>query len=417
MLRIGIIGQGGYAAEHWAALEEVQRSGACRIVANAVIDPQVHTARVERLRSEGVEVFHSALEMFDAMRGRMDAVTIPTPIHTHAELMIAAAQSGYHVYLEKPPAATIQEVDEMLTVLRRTGRLCAVGFQALWSQSMAFLKLRISEGALGEVTQLSAATAWIRKADYYARNDWAGRLKVGDAWVLDGTINNPLAHQVANLLFLASTERRKMATPAAVRAELYAGHDIESEDTAAVEILTAEGPRCYFLGTLCADEQSNPEITVLGSQAVAYRSFDGRVCIRYNDGRVEEPTVNDSRQTVERFENFVAAAEANDANLLCCHLEMVRPFTLAVNGAFESARRVRPAPAEYVRRSGEGAATKTVIAGIDAAIPQASSTGRLFSDLGLGWAKPTETFDLTGYDRFPVQFESGQAKVRSGDLF
>jgi len=403
MVRIGIIGIGGFAANHWQALEEVQRSGACQIVAAAVIDPENHIARIEELRGRGVHVYTSAAEMFDAMGGRMDAVTIPTPIHTHAELMIAAVRSGYHVYLEKPPAATIQEVDEMIAAARRAGRICAVGFQQLFAPSIALLKLRIAEGALGAVEQISCAAGWIRRQEYYDRADWAGRARLGDAWVLDGTVNNPLSHYLVNMLHLATGEHRRLAAPAAVRAELYAAHDITGEDTSAVEILTAEGPRCYFLTTLCADEQFDVELSIRAEKAVAYQSA-GRVCIRYTDGRIEEPPVDDTRVHVEKFENFIAAAQANDPSLLRCSIEMARPFTLAANGAFESARMVRRIGDEFVRIAGEGPAAKTMIDGIDAAIPQAASECRLFSDLGLPWAHRTETFDLTGYKQFPVQF-------------
>jgi predicted dehydrogenase len=179
MLRIGIIGIGGFAENHWRGLEEIQRSGACQIVATAVIDPQNHQAKLEELRGRGVAVFGSALDMYEAMRGGMDAVTIPTPIHTHAELMIAAVQSGYHVFLEKPPAATIQEVDEMIAAAKRCGRICAVGFQCMWSPSMALLKLRLAEGALGEVQRLTCSGGWVRRGEYYDRSDWRGRLRVG----------------------------------------------------------------------------------------------------------------------------------------------------------------------------------------------------------------------------------------------
>ncbi|NQU76579.1 MAG: Gfo/Idh/MocA family oxidoreductase [Planctomycetes bacterium] len=407
MVRIGIIGIGGFAAQHWWALEEVQRSEACKIVAAAVIDPEYHTARLEELRGRGVRIFHCAEAMYDAMRGQMDAVTIPTPIHTHAELMISAVQSGYHVYLEKPPAATIQEVDEMIAAAKRTGRICAVGFQAMWSQSMSLLKLRISEGALGQVQRIACSAGWIRKDDYYCRADWAGRLRLGDSWVLDGSANNPLSHEIANMLYLASPRCRTLGSPAAVRAELYAAHEIEGEDTAAIEIVTNEGPRCYLLGTLCADDAFDPEISILASEGTAYRSSNGRVCIRYNDGRLEEPAPDDGRQDVEKFENFVAAAAANDTGLLRCHLEMCRPFTLAINGAFESARQVRRIPPEYLRITGEGPGRKTVIQGIDSAVPRAASQCRLFSDLQLPWAKRTATFDLTGYKRFPQRFDLG----------
>ncbi len=407
MFRIGIIGLSGFSTNHWQNVEEVQRRGGCRIVATAVVDPENHAARLEQLRSEGVEVFSSALEMFDAMRGKMDAVTIPTPIHTHPELTIAAVRSGYHVFLEKPPAATIQELDEMVSAVRRAGKLCAVGFQAIWSPSIQFLKLRLAEGAIGQVQSLACSAGWIRQADYYARAGWAGKLQVNGQWVLDGSANNPLAHQIANMLYLASPDRRRMATPAAVRAELYHGHDLQSEDTAAIEIHTAEGPRCYFLATLCADEQFHPEIAIVGSEGTAYYQMFGQSGIRHADGRIEQPTLDDSVQGPGRFENFISAASANDLDMLRCHLEMCRPFVLAINGAFESSRRTWPIPAEYLRVSGEGMNEKTVIEGIDAAIPQAASQRRLFSDLGLPWARRSGTFDLTGYTKFPQQFQPG----------
>ncbi len=404
MVRIGILGIGGFASNHWRALEEVQRSGACRIVATAVIDPANHSARLEELRGQGVAIFNDAEVMFDAMRGKMDAVTIPTPIHTHAPLTIAAVRSGYHVFLEKPAAATIQDFDEMVAAARAAGRLCAVGFQWLHSRSMALLKLRVGEGALGTIDRITCTAGWIRKQEYYQRAAWAGRVRLGDRWVLDGSINNPLAHYLLNMLYLASPRRRTLATPVAVRAELYAGHAIDSEDTAAVEILTREGPRCFFLATLCADQHFNPEVVVHGSEGVAFHS-PGRASLRTNDGRIEEPALDDSQLDVAKFENFIAAAEANDPSLLRCSLEMCRPHTLTVNAAFESAGTVRRIGKEFLRIQGEGPSTKTIIDGIDAAIPQAASEAALFSDLELPWAVRTDPFDLTGYDHFPRRFQ------------
>lgn len=418
MVRIGIVGIGGLADGHAAGLGEVQRSGACELVAVAEPEAARYTARVEELRGQGVSVFPSADEMYDTMRGAMDAVTIPAPIHKRCELTIAAVQSGYHVLVAGPPAATIQDVDEMIAAVRRSGRICAVAFSPLWSQSMALLTRRIGEGALGQVQQVACAAGFVCRTEYYDRAAWLGRLRLGETWVLDGTANTVLAGQLAAMLALATPDRRALAVPAAVRAELYAAHQIESEDTAAVEIVTNEGPRCYFLASLCADEQFAPELTVLASQAVAYRSGEGRVCIRYNDGRLEAPTVDDARQEVAMIENFVAAAAANDVGLLGCHLEMCRPFALAVNGAFESARQIQRISPPHVRADGEGGALKTIVEGIDAAIPEAASQCRLFSDLQLPWARRTATFDLTGYDRFPQQFAPARSEQEpaSGEL-
>jgi predicted dehydrogenase len=418
MFRIGIVGLSGFAANHWRGLEEVQRAGACQIVAATVIDPENHGAALEALRGRGVVLFGSAAAMFAEMRGRMEAVTLPTPIHTHAALAIAALQSGYHVFLEKPPCATIQEHDEMLAAIRRSGRLCAVGFQDMWSQSIALLKLRLAEGQFGEIHRLTCAGGWIRREEYYRQTNWRGHLRIGDNWVLDGTANNPMAHQIQSMLYLASPEHRRLATPTAIRAELYAAHEITGEDTCAMHI-RAEGPEILFLGTLCADEQFDPEITLLGEKAIAHRSFGGQVSIRYADGRVEKPVADDAgRSEVEKFENFIAAASAGDLDMLRCHLEMCRPFTLAVNGAYESAGRIRRIGGDFLRIEGRASGRKTIIEGIDAAIPQAASQGKLFSDLDLPWAAATEPYDLAGYNHFPVRFAGGEEgeAAREGEV-
>jgi hypothetical protein len=62
---------------------------------------------------------------------------------------------------------------------------------------------------------------------------------------------------------------------------------------------------------------------------------------------------------------------------------------------------------------------KTIVEGLDSAIPQGASQGKLYSDLGLPWARRTATFDLTGYNRFPVQFQAGQSDTTppKGGLF
>ena len=61
--------------------------------------------RADELSAEGGELFDDALGMFEALRGTCEAVYIATGIPSHAPLTIAAAEAGYHVHLEKPPAA------------------------------------------------------------------------------------------------------------------------------------------------------------------------------------------------------------------------------------------------------------------------------------------------------------------------
>lgn len=418
MVRIGIVGLGGWAAEHWLALEEVQRSGACEIVATAVPDPQNHSARLEALAGLGVEVFGTGEEMVQGMRGRMDAVALPTPTETHADLMIRSVAAGYHVYVESPPAATVQEYDEMVAACQRAGRVCAVGCVPMWSQGVSHLKRRIVDGALGRVQSVTFSAGWIRKGDYFQAHPRAGRLREGDEWSLAGLVGRDMASWLAACLSLLSDEPRKLAVPIAVRAELYAARGLQADDTAAVEIITQAGSRCCLFGTRCADVGFEPEVTVLSNGGAGRFSAEGRLSLRYNDGRMEEPAIDVTRQRVEAFENFVSAAATGETSRLLCDLQMCRPMVLAINAAYDSARRVRPIPAEYLVRAAPGESGKIVVEGIDAALPEAASRGALFSDLDLPWAHRTATLEVTGYERFADRFVcDGGSSDSDGGLF
>jgi predicted dehydrogenase len=292
----------------------------------------------------------------------------------------------------------------MLEAVRRSGRMCGLGFQAIYSDSINFIKARIASGALGEVRRLRSWAFWPRPDRYYDRNDWAGRLKVGQAWVLDGPSNNALGHEIANMLYLASPRPGEFARPRAVRAELYHARDVSSEDTSAIEILTAEGPTAYFLTShATGGAHTGPWIEVECTRARVQWQFDGKTTITYDDGRTES-SGDAVRPAVAALANFTQAVRAGDASLLKCDLKMGRNFTLAINGAFESSGRVHLVPSRWVGRTGSGGDARLVIEGIDEAIARCGREGRLFSDIGVPWAVRTEPFDLAGYGNFPQRF-------------
>jgi len=412
-VRYAVVGAGGFAASHLRRILQHGPDLGCELTAVAIRPQDRRGGQVEQFAARGVEVFDEAGEMFRRLAGRVDGVFIPTGIHTHCELTCAALRAGHHVYVEKPPAATVQEVDRMLRAVAESGRMCCLGFQAIFGRSINLIKARVVSGALGEVRRLRCWAFWPRAEEYYARNEWAGRLKVGDAWVLDGPSNNALSHQIANMLYLASPQPRSFATPRAVRAELYRCRSGPSEDTSAVEILTEEGPRAYFLASDCVSgPQAGPWIEMDCSEATVRWGAGGRGEIRYADGRAEAFCDDGAAAPLAALANFTEAVRAGQAGLLKCDLTMGRAFTLVVNGAFESSGRVHPIPDRFVGHSRDpaGAASSgsvgphPVIEGINEVIARCAAEGALYSDLGCEWAVPTEPFDLSSYAEFPQRF-------------
>ena len=107
MIRVAIIGIGGYGRNLTKLLLAAEDKGLCRLVAAADGRLGELAAEADRLRQRGVKLHSGAMEMLDELRGRCEAVYVAVGIASHRELTCAAAGRGLHVHLEKPPAATV----------------------------------------------------------------------------------------------------------------------------------------------------------------------------------------------------------------------------------------------------------------------------------------------------------------------
>ena len=99
------------------------------------------------------------------------------------------------------------------------------------------------------------------------------------------------------------------------------------------------------------------------------------------------------------LERIIKAIKSGSANIITP--EMCRAFTLAVNGAFESSGCINKIPPEHIERTTTGNQVKTVIRGIDEMIESSFQQNKLFSELGVPWAKSSEEISLEKYSRFP----------------
>ncbi len=395
MLRIAVIGAGGFAFHIIQRIWDVADKLALVAVTS---NPARKTPGAAVCRERGVKVFDTAEQLLDAMQGQCELVYLPTPIHTHASLARKCLDAGFDVWMEKPPVATIQDHDDLIACAGQHGRQIAVCFQFLHNPLVQAAKQAISAGRYGRVKRVRSISAWERFDSYFARNRWAGKRRVGDEWVLDGTINNPLAHVLSNDLYLASMDRRRMADPATVQAELYHAHDIESEDTSSLRIVTTDAVEVIYQATLCAETVREPITVVECEEAtIEYAQFTTLTVTR-RDG-THEQSVYERDRFVTMLERLVSDYEDDKPYL--SSLEICRPFTLAVNGAFESSRLTHGIDTKYVHRLDADSEIKTIVEGLDGLMQQAYEQGKVLSELDAPWAVETEPFDVTGYRSFP----------------
>ncbi|MCH8840815.1 MAG: Gfo/Idh/MocA family oxidoreductase [Planctomycetes bacterium] len=84
-------------------------------------------------------------------RDDVDLVDISTPGIAHAEIAIAAAQAGKHVFCEKPLANSLPEAQKMLAAVREAGVKHMVDFNYRRCPAVSLAKQMIEAGELGEI--------------------------------------------------------------------------------------------------------------------------------------------------------------------------------------------------------------------------------------------------------------------------
>ncbi len=402
-VRFGIVGVGNFARSYLSSIRQLQAEGVAEFAAAVVRNPAKYPEQCAQLREERVPILASLDELLE--RGDVDVIGLPTPIQTHAAMTVQSLDAGFHVLVEKPPAATIQDVDAMIAARDRSGKLCAVGFQLITDAGIQTIKQMVCSGELGEITAVSANGRWKRLRSYYDRCPWAGKYKLGDDYVLDGPLNNPLAHILNNELYCASAEPGQLAKPEWVQAELYKGHDfIESENTSCLRAQLDSGAALTFFVTLCSTRNHMQQMEVVGTKGSVFWEFSTRLVHRGADGSARElPYGKENAGKTANCLRNVARAVRDPGVELFTPIEATRNFTLTLNAAFESAKRAKQIPAEFITREPEGDGDEAVyVDGVEDLIEAGFHERKLFSELGAPWAAPTVRFHTAGYREFKM---------------
>jgi predicted dehydrogenase len=89
-------------------------------------------------------------------RKDIDAVFIATPPHLHAEMAIAALESGKHVYCEKPIGVTAEQVGALVKVAKASKKVFTSGQQLRSMSRYSQIVQKIREGVIGDVIMVKA---------------------------------------------------------------------------------------------------------------------------------------------------------------------------------------------------------------------------------------------------------------------
>ncbi|PPU42490.1 Gfo/Idh/MocA family protein [Xanthomonas arboricola] len=178
---------------------------------------------------DGVPAYHSLEEAF-AAHPQIEAVALCTPpVGRHAQAQAALA-AGRHVFLEKPPAATLAEIDDLRALAQRAQRSLFTSWHSRCAAAVEPARTWLADKQI-----LRAHITW--KEDirhWHPGQDWI--LEPGGMGVFDPGINalSIVTHLLPRPFALREAE---LHTPENRQAPLYARLDFV--DTAGVPV-TAE---------------------------------------------------------------------------------------------------------------------------------------------------------------------------------
>jgi len=151
--RVGVIGRtgrGDYGHGLDVVWKDIERA---EVVAVADEDAKGRAKAAKRLATNNAYADYHVM----VNEQRPDIVSVaPRWIDCHRDMVLACAEAGAHVFLEKPMCRTLREADEIVAAFERKGLKLAIAHQRRYSATTERILELIGEGRLGDVLELRA---------------------------------------------------------------------------------------------------------------------------------------------------------------------------------------------------------------------------------------------------------------------
>ena len=402
MIKTCLIGVSGFGDVHYRDVLRRCAAGKMQILGVCVINQDEEQEKCAALKKLGATIHSDYQDMLDTYAGQIQLCMIPTGIPLHKPMTIAALQAGANVFVEKPAAGIIDDVDAMMAAEAAHPGFVAVGYQSMYNSGVHKAKQLLLDGIIGQIHEVRCMCLGPRMDSYYARNNWAGTLQVGDTWVLDSPFSNAFSHFINLSLFFAGTSFSASCTPRTMHAELYRGHDIPSCDTASWLIETEEDIAVRFLTSHCSAKGEAQTFKIIGDKGHmqwSYNYDESQIIFYDQAGEILDQAAYTFSRDRDDIHDALAARIA-DPSAFVCTLDIARVPVLVSNAAFMAAP-IHTIDAEYVERvktlNGD---VQTIVPGMHGCMWQAFELGLQVHEIAPAWSQPEAVLAFQDVEAF-----------------
>lgn len=192
--KLGVIGYGTMGS--WHAENVRDRIKGLDVAAVYDIDPK----RRDKAKEDGFCVYDSVEEFF---KTDIDLVLIATPNNFHKYYSIMAMEQGKNVVCEKPACMSVEEVEEVLAVSKKTGKLYTVHQNRRFDIDYVIAKKLVEEGKLGKLFMLESRLYSNRG---FSKGGWKAKYETGGGRSLEEYI----IHQIEMTVKLLGADAKSV---------------------------------------------------------------------------------------------------------------------------------------------------------------------------------------------------------------
>jgi predicted dehydrogenase len=145
-MNVAIVGYGIMGGLHHAACKQHPKARVTAVVNRG-------EAKREAAAKQGVKGLHATVaEMLG--KERPDLVIVALPDRLHRDAVVACAEAGCAVLVEKPFATTVEDAVAMARAAKKSGARIAANFTFRCEPDYAFLRAQVEGGQFGKLKQL-----------------------------------------------------------------------------------------------------------------------------------------------------------------------------------------------------------------------------------------------------------------------
>ena len=211
----------------------------------------------------------------------IQVVNVLTPNHLHADAVLKAARAGKHILVEKPPAISLREMDNMAATCAAADVKIGVVLQCRTRRSVQAIRAAIQEGRFGKIYHADTFMKWFRSQDYYRMDAWRASRRSGA-----GVTIGQAFHYLDLLQYLVGSVKRVQA-----HMTNLAHPGIALEDTALAFVTYENGAQGVVEASTALWPGTNVRVEVNGDNGTAIVVGERMETWKFKDERPEDEEI------------------------------------------------------------------------------------------------------------------------------